>query len=98
MKTHDIVKPTAATPAMNPTANNPNGLAHEQAEMDVAISELQEDLLELYKRFMELRDTYAKLKMRRGDTTQAQAAPTKPATRQRVQAVAEAGENRRQRR
>ncbi len=65
MKTKDIIRPAGTPPAVNPTAENPNGLAHEQAQMDVAISEVQEDLLELYKRFTELRDTYARLKMRR---------------------------------
>jgi hypothetical protein len=84
MKTKDIIPASGPPAAVSPTADNPNGLAHEQAQMDVAIGEVQEDLLELYQRFIELRDTYARLKMRRGQT----ARPT----------VAEAGAVRRVRR
>lgn len=78
MKTRDIIHPAEAQQALVKTADNPNGLAHEQAQMDVAVSEVQEDLLELYRRFTELRDTYARLKMRR-DQPQSAAPPTKPA-------------------
>ena len=74
MKTRDIIQPAEVPQALSKTTDNPNGLAHEQAQMDVAVAEVQEDLLELYKRFIELRDTYARLKMRRD---QPQAAATK---------------------
>lgn len=86
MKTKDIVRPTGMPPAVNPTAENPNGLAHEQAQMDVAISEVQEDLLELYKRFTDLRDTYARLKMRRDQS----AVAATPSAVNQPRAVAEA--------
>lgn len=78
MKTRDIIHPAEAPHALVKTADNPNGLAHEQAQMDVAVAEVQEDLLELYQRFIELRDTYARLKMRR-DQPPSAAPPTKPA-------------------
>ena len=86
MKTKDIIRPAGTPPAANPTAENPNGLAHEQAQMDVAISEVQEDLLELYKRFTELRDTYARLKMRRDQS----AVATTPSAVPHARAVTEA--------
>ncbi len=86
MKTKDIIRPAGTPPAVNPTAENPNGLAHEQAQMDVAISEVQEDLLELYKRFTELRDTYARLKMRRDQS----AVAVTPSAMTHARAVTEA--------
>ena len=83
MKTKDIiVSPGKQPPGISKTAENPNGLAHEQAQMDVAMAEVQEDLLELYRRFIELRDTYARLKMRRGEQpTQTGVAEAKPGRR-----------------
>ena len=66
--------------------------------MDVAVAEVQEDLLELYKRFIELRDTYARLKMRRGEGGVMQSGEGKPASGSQVQSVAEARGNRRPRR
>lgn len=98
MKTKDIVRPAGAPPAVNPTAENPNGLAHEQAQMDVAISEVQEDLLELYKRFTELRDTYARLKMRRDGVASGNAAVPAALNGQQVRSVAEGFTKRGQRR
>ncbi len=89
MKTKDIIRPAGPVPAVNPTAENPNGLAREQAQMDVAISEVQEDLLELYKRFSELRDTYARLKMRRDGTASGNAAGVPATTGQQAHATAE---------
>ena len=98
MKTRDIIGRAETSPAVNPTADNPNGLAHEQAQMDVAMTEVQEDLLELYKRFIELRDTYARLKMRRGEGNAIQSGAGKLASGSQAQVVAEARGSRRQRR
>lgn len=73
MKTKDIiVSPVRQPPGISKTAENPNGLAHEQAQMDVAMAEVQEDIIALHKRFIELRDTYARLKVRRSELQQAQ--------------------------
>ena len=66
--------------------------------MDVAVAEVQEDLLELYKRFIELRDTYARLKMRRGEGNAMKSGAGKPTSAQQAQALAEARGSRRQRR
>lgn len=98
MKTKDIIGRGPDAPAVNLTTDNPNGLAHEQAQMDVAVAEVQEDLLELYKRFIELRDTYARLKMRRGEGGATQSGAGKPASGSQAQAVAEVLGSRRQRR
>jgi hypothetical protein len=91
MKTKDIIVSPDRQPAtISKTAANPNGLAREQAQMDVAISEVQEDLLELYKRFTELRDTYARLKMRRDGTASGNAAGVPAALNgQQARSVAE---------
>ncbi len=60
MKTKDIIVSPGEQPVgISKTADNPNGLAHEQAQMDVAMAEVQEDVIELHMRFIELRDTYA---------------------------------------
>lgn len=98
MKTRDIIGRADTSPAVNLTTDNPNGLAHEQAQMDVAVVEVQEDLLELYKRFIELRDTYARLKMRRGEGNAMQSGAGKPASSSQAQAVAEARPSRTPRR
>jgi hypothetical protein len=98
MKTTDIIGRGQDAPAVNMTTDNPNGLAHEQAQMDVAVAEVQEDLLELYKRFIELRDTYARLKMRRGEGNAMKSGAAKPTSAPQPQAVAEARGSRRQRR
>lgn len=95
MKTRDIIAPLETRQAPSRTADNPNGLAHEQAQMDVAVAEVQEDLLELYKRFIELRDTYARLKMRRGEGGPMQSSTGKPASGSQAQPVAEARGSRR---
>ena len=85
MKTKDIIaSPDQQPPGISKTTDNPNGLAHEQAQMDVAISEVQEDLLELYKRFTELRDTYARLKMRRGEQQKVQPGIAEARSRRRI--------------
>lgn len=90
MKTKDIIVSPGRQPGdINKTADNPNGLAHEQAQMDVAISEVQEDLLELYKRFTELRDTYARLKMRRDGAASGNLAVPAVLTGQQARSVAE---------
>lgn len=98
MKTKDIIRPVAVPPAVNPTAENPNGLAREQAQMDVAISEVQEDLLELYKRFTELRDTYARLKMRREGAASGNTVGPAALNGQQARSVAEGVTKRRPRR
>ena len=98
MKTRDIIGRVETSPAVSKTAENPNGLAHEQAEMDVAVAELQEDLVELYKRFMELRDIYARLKLRRGEIAQAQPGADKQVHGARAQQIAEARQSKRPRR
>lgn len=98
MKTRDIIGRAETSPAVNLTADNPNGLAHEQAQMDVAVAEVQEDLLELYKRFIELRDTYARLKMRRGEGGAMQSGTVKATSGLQAQAVAEMRGSRRPRR
>jgi hypothetical protein len=95
MKTKGIIGRAEPSPTVNLTADNPNGLAHEQAQMDVAVSEVQEDLLELYKRFIELRDTYARLKMRRGEGNAMKSGAAKPTSAPQPQAVAEARGRRR---
>ena len=99
MKTKDIIiAPDKQPSGISKTAENPNGLAHEQAQMDVAISEVQEDLLELYNRFIELRDTYARLKMRRGEEATTQSAVAKTNSRSSTEGLAEVRSNQRPRR
>lgn len=92
MKTKDIViAPDRQPVGISKTADNPNGLAHEQAQMDVAMAEVQEDLIALHKRFIELRDTYARLKMRRDQSATAGT----PSRATQAEALAEARGGRR---
>ena len=92
MKTKDIIVSPGRQPVgISKTADNPNGLAHEQAQMDVAMAEVQEDLIALHKRFIELRDTYARLKMRRDQSAMA----ATPSTTTQAKAVAEMQRDRR---